>query len=131
VSVRACDVYYQKLGTELWKKKLCTLHLQKISNWTNFCSYQAKRTPSLPFQFERTRSIRNENMRKMRSFNIYMYSIFCSLKLFPEQLHFWEIQNSINNFPCANIHFCQWLQRCWKHSLKPFCESFSALSSHS
>jgi len=33
--------------------------------------------------------------------------------------------------PSATIHFCQLLQRCWKHSRKPPCETFSALPSHS
>ena len=107
---RACSCVRSLLSEPLYRtlKNLCVLHLLKISNWTNFCSYQPNRTHSLPFQFERVRSIRNENMTKqMKTFNMYICSILGRLKLFPESLNFWEIQNSTMNSPCANIHFCQ------------------------
>ena len=76
---RACSCVRSLLSESLCRtlKKLCTSHLQTISNWTNFCSFQSNKTSSLPFQFETSRSIRNENMiKQMQSFNIHRGTLY-------------------------------------------------------
>jgi hypothetical protein len=51
--------------------------------------------------------------------------------MFTESFYFWNTQNSAiiqgafpsKQSPCATIHSCQWMWRCWKHSWEPICES--------
>ena len=62
--------------------------------------------------------------------------VHVSFKMFPESLYFWEEQNITIIYatfpsklsPCATIHFCQRLWKCWKHSCKSFCESLFSFS---
>jgi len=76
---RSCSCTRSLLSELLCRslKKLCTSHLQKISNWTHFCSFQSNKTSSFTFRFERSRSIRNENkIKQMQSFNIHTCTVY-------------------------------------------------------